>query len=126
MNAPEGYSDRSPREPCFRRRARRPRQRTAGSDPVLPYKFCPMNGRDAPGARRVRCSQLVAELPKQILPPRDVILALDPFRRKPVDYAQQSSSLVGLGHHHLDRIRSRAEDPATSGTILIAFRTLTG
>jgi hypothetical protein len=47
----------------------------------------------------------------QSLPPRDVILAFDPLRRKPVDYAEQSSSLVGLGHDHLNRIRSRAENP---------------
>jgi hypothetical protein len=31
---------------------------------------------------------------------------------KALDYAEQSSSLVGLGHDHLDRIRSRAENPA--------------
>jgi hypothetical protein len=38
---------------------------------------------------RVPSSELVAELPKQILPPRDVILALDPLRSEPVDCAEQ-------------------------------------
>src|SRR5271169_2098607 len=79
---------------------------SASDPPTAPIPIWPSafrkheakRGRNSSSKRRVRCSQLVAELPKQILPPRDVILALDPLRRKPVDYAQQPSSLVGLGH----------------------------
>ncbi len=76
--------------------------------------------------RSVRRSQLVAELPQQILPPRDVVLALDPLRRKPVDDAQQSSSLVGLGHPASTGFAVAQKIRQTSGTILIALRTLTG
>ena len=71
-------------------------QPTALSEAVLRESVWPSTfrkheakrGRNRPSKRRVRCSQLVAELPKQIFPPRDVILALDPLRGKPVDYAE--------------------------------------
>jgi hypothetical protein len=73
-----------------------------------------------------RCSQLVAQLSKQILLPHDVILALDPLRRNPSIAPSTplpwsvSATTTSTGFAVAQKIRH------TSGTILIAFRTLTG
>ena len=42
--------------------------------------------------------------------PFGVQLALDAFRRKAVDHAQNTPPLRSLGHNHLHRIRRRAEN----------------
>ena len=60
------------------------------------------------------------------MPPLGVIRAFYAFRRTSVYHAHYAPSQGGLGDYHLNRVSGSAEDPHTSGTFLIEFRTLMG
>ena len=57
-------------------------------------------------------SQLVADLPQEVLPPLDLALVLDALRREPVHHAQDATALLRLGQDDLRGVGGGAEDAA--------------
>jgi hypothetical protein len=66
-------------------------------------------------------SQLVADLPQQVLAPGNSCLIFYAPALAAVNDTENATSLIGLGDRDFDGIRRQ-----TSGTLLMTFSTLTG
>ena len=57
-------------------------------------------------------SKLVADLAQQVLPPCDVVVALDALGSEAVHHAQNTAPLFHLAEDHFGRVGGRTEDAA--------------
>jgi hypothetical protein len=65
-------------------------------------------------------SLLVADLPQKVIPPLDVIFALDAFRCEPAHDVEDATALLHVGQDNLRGVGGSAE-----GTLLHVLITLT-
>jgi hypothetical protein len=71
-------------------------------------------------------SQLVADLPQEILPPLNLPFIFDALRREPVHHAQDAPALIRFGQDDLGGLAVAQKLRHTSGTIFSVFSTFSG